>query len=195
MVKKIVKKQVPAVVKKAYNWGLENKKSVAIAIIILVAAVVFTSQLRAIISVGILALAGSFAQIYKRALRVPPAVEFVTFGTVMVGYVYGPWAGAIFGAVVTLSAEVISSAVDAFIIGYVPSRAIIGFTAAYMTGYSIVFVGIAMTLLYNLLAQPLYLLQPDFELRMKVVAFVVVNIIFNILVFRMLAEPILFLMG
>ena len=51
-----------------------------------------------------------------------------------------------------------------------------------------------MTLLYNFVAQPLYLLQGDIEIKGKTLIYVVSNVIFNIFLFRMLAEPVLFVM-
>jgi hypothetical protein len=188
-------KNAPAILGKAYDFMLRHKKAAALVIAFFILTLLFTSKIRIIISILLLAAAGAFGQVYRRSIRVPPAIEFVTFGTVLVGYSYGPWAGAIFGIVVTLAAEVMSSTIDAFVIGYVPSRAAIGVIASFLTAHGIVDVGIWMTIAYNVLAQPLYLLQPDAELRLKLVFFVTGNIIFNIMLFRLLAEPVLFLMG
>jgi hypothetical protein len=180
---------------KAQKLGLRHKRAVIIGTIILLLVIVFFSQMRTIFSVLLLGAAGAFGQMYRRMVRIPPAVEFVTFGTVLIGYVYGPWAGAIFGVLVTMTAEIMSSSIDAFVIGYVPARAAIGVIAAFLTSYDITTVGIGMTVAYNLLAQPLYMIQPDAELRLKLVFFVVGNVIFNIMLFKLLAEPVLFLMA
>ncbi|MFH1182323.1 MAG: hypothetical protein V1702_05165 [Candidatus Woesearchaeota archaeon] len=186
---------VPEFLGRAYKLCLRHKMAVIIAFAILLLTIIFTSEMRKIVSILLLATAGAFGQVYRRSIRIPPAVEFVTFGTVLVGYSYGPWAGAIFGIVVTLIAEIMSSTIDAFVIGYVPSRAAIGIISSFLTGHGIASVGIWMTIAYNVLAQPLYLLQPDAELRLKLVFFVTGNIIFNIMLFKLLAEPVLFLMG
>jgi len=187
--------KVPEFLGKIYKFCLRHKKEVILAFAILLLTIIFTSQMRKIISILLLAAAGAFGQVYRRSIRIPPAIEFVTFGTVLVGYSYGPWAGAIFGVVVTIAAEIMSSTIDAFVVGYVPSRAAIGVIASFLTAQGIVDVGIWMTVAYNVLAQPLYLLQPDAELRLKLVFFVTGNIIFNVMLFKLLAEPVLFLMG
>lgn len=187
--------KVQTFLRKFYKFCLKHRIAILIVFAVLLLIIIFTSEMRAIISILLLAAAGGFGQVYRRSIRIPPAIEFVTFGTVLVGYSYGPWAGAIFGIVVTLAAELMSSTVDAFVIGYIPARAAIGVIASFLPGQPIVTVGIWMTLAYNVLAQPLYMIQPDAELRMKLIFFVTGNIIFNILLFRLLAEPVLFLMG
>jgi hypothetical protein len=190
-----VERKVPESVKKLYLLGLRHKKAIIIAFAILVLAIFFTSQIRTVVAIGLLAAAGAFGQVYRRSIRIPPAIELVTFGTVIVGYSYGPWAGAIFGIIVTFAAEIMSSSIDAFVIGYVPARAVIGVISSYLTGYGIFAVGIWMTILYNILAQPLYLIQPDAELRLKLIFFVTGNIIFNILIFQFLGAAVIMLIG
>ncbi|MBN2454167.1 hypothetical protein JXB11_01340 [Candidatus Woesearchaeota archaeon] len=192
----MVKKRVPEFARRIYRWGRRNKKAVIISLLVIAAAMLFTSQVRAIVSIGILALAGTFSQVYKRVIRIPPAFELVTFGTVLVGYVYGIWAGAIFGIVVTIAAEIASSAIDAFVIGYIPARASAGIAAAIAAGYNvnIFWAGMLGVVVYNVIAQPLYMIQPDVELRMKLVFFLTGNFVFNFVIFRVLGEPVLFLM-
>ncbi|MBI2143897.1 hypothetical protein HYU17_01970 [Candidatus Woesearchaeota archaeon] len=136
----------------------------------------------------LLALIAVLSTIYKRYMRVPPAVELVTFSTVLAGVAYGPLVGALFGAVVTVAAEVLNSGIDAFIIGYIPARAVVGFTAAFFPGVNIVTLGLLMSLLYNAVAQPLYAFQSDAELRFKLFAFVLINVPFNFVVFSIAGE-------
>ena len=135
------------------------------------------------IALGLIAV---LSTIYKRFMMVPPAVELVTFSTVMVGLSYGPVAGAVFGAVVTLAAEIFNSGVDAFIIGYIPARAIVGAVSSFFPTANIVYLGLSMSILYNLISQPLYALQSDAELRVKLLAFVIVNVSSNFIIFSLL---------
>lgn len=135
-----------------------------------------------------LAALGIFSTYYKRLVRVPPAVELVTFGTVLVGVAYGPIAGAIFGAIVTLAAEILNSGIDFFIISYIPARAVVGFLSSFFPDSGMVALGSSMSLAYNALAQPLYAFQGDAELRMKLLLFVIVNVSFNFIAFSLLGE-------
>ena len=143
----------------------------------------FGHYLKDFVVLVLLATIGILSTSYKRYMRVPPAVELVTFSTVMASLAYGPVVGAIFGAVVTVLAEVFNSGIDAFIVGYIPARAIVGFTAAFFPTTSIVTLGLLMSILYNAVAQPLYALQSDAELKLKLIAFVVVNISSNFVIF------------
>lgn len=152
----------------------------------LVLILLFRDYIRDAIVLAALGLIAVLSTIYKRFMRVPPAVELVTFSTVMVGISYGPVTGAVFGAVITLAAEIFNSGVDAFIIGYIPARAIVGAVSAFFPAANIIGLGLWMSILYNLVAQPLYALQSDAELRMKLLAFVIINISSNFIIFSLL---------
>ena len=151
---------------------------------------VYRSFIKEVVLILILAIIGIFSTYYKRLTRVPPAVELITFGTVMVGLAYGPLMGALFGAIVTIIAEVFNSGIDFFIVGYVPARAIVGAVSSFFPGSSIIVLGSSMSLLYNAVAQPLYAFQSDAELRLKLLAFVLVNVSFNFLAFTLLGGPV-----
>ncbi len=152
----------------------------------LVLLMLFRNYIKDAVVLIVLGLIAIFSTIYKRFMRVPPAVELVTFSTVMVGISHGPVTGAIFGAVITLAAEIFNSGVDAFIIGYIPARAIVGAVSSFFPGANIVLLGLWMSILYNLIAQPLYALQSDAELRVKLLAFIIINIGSNFVIFTLL---------
>ncbi|MBI3036479.1 hypothetical protein HYY73_01830 [Candidatus Woesearchaeota archaeon] len=144
--------------------------------------------LKEAVVLALLAFIAVFSTLYKRFMRVPPAVELVTFATVMAGVAYGPVTGALFGAIITVVAEIMNSGIDAFIIGYVPGRAAVGFVSAFFPTANMVTLGLLMSILYNAVAQPLYAFQSDAELRFKLLAFVVVNISFNFIIFSLLGN-------
>lgn len=169
-----------------FSFLFRHKQLLFGAAIGLVLILLFRDYVRDAIVLAVLGLIAVLSTIYKRFMRVPPAVEMVTFSTVMVGLAYGPVAGAVFGAVATLAAEVFNSGIDAFIIGYIPARAIVGAVSAFFPGANIVMLGLWMSILYNLVAQPLYAIQSDAELRMKLLMFVIVNISSNFIIFSML---------
>ena len=164
----------------------QRKRLLFWTIAALMLLMLFRNYIKDIIILLTLGIIAVFSTIYKRFMRVPPAVELVTFSTVMVGISHGPITGAIFGAVITLAAEIFNSGVDAFIIGYIPARAIVGVVSSFFPGANIVLLGLWMSILYNLVAQPLYALQSDAELRVKLLAFIIINIGSNFVIFSLL---------
>ncbi len=161
--------------KKAFFWCLAG----------LLLLIILRAYIKTFVVIAVLGVISVFSTIYKRFMRVPPAVELVTFSTVLVGIAYGPVHGAVFGAVVTLIAEIVNSGIDAFIIGYVPARAIIGFVSSFFPQANIVVLGTLMSVLYNALAQPLYAFQGDVEVRMKLLAYLAINVPFNFVIFSL----------
>jgi hypothetical protein len=164
----------------------QNKRLVVLGAIGLAAIVVFSNVLvppLAIVALGIIA---SYSTSYKRIFRIPPAIELVTFTTVVVGLAYGPVVGALYGAIVTFTAELMTNALDVFILSFVPSRAVIGFAAGWLFDLfssSMLLTGLAASVLYNLLCQPMYLLMSDMGMRMKSVFFILLNVGSNFVIF------------
>ena len=156
------------------------------ALILLAAALLlflFFSEIKSIVVVILLALIGGFGQIYKRYVRITSAVEFVTFGTVVVSIAYGWVAGALFALTVSFASEVISGNIDAFMLVYLPVRTLSGVFAAFLPFGSVFITGIGTVLFINLLSQPVYLLQSDAEIRIKGIIYLIVNVFFNVLLF------------
>ncbi len=174
------------------NWlsgyGFHHKAIVVGALAGLLLVFTYRNIIKDVAVILILAALGIFSTYYKRFTRVPPAVELITFCTVMVGLAYGPVVGALFGAIVTVAAEIFNSGIDFFIIGYIPARAAVGALSAFFPATSVVMLGTSMSLAYNLIAQPLYAFQSDAELRMKLILFVIVNVTFNFLAFTLLGS-------
>ena len=177
---------------KLYDKILSNKWYLLAAFAILLLVVIFFgAQLKAIVIVAILAFFGAFGQIYKRTIKVPSAVEFVTFGTVIVAVAYGPVAGALFALAIGFAAEIISGGIDAFVVVYLPVKVLAGVAAGLVAIGNIALLGLLISIFINVLSQPIYLLQPDTEVRTKAIVFLVANISFNFLLFKLLGEIVL----
>lgn len=173
----------------SYFYYLQGHKFLALgALAGLLIAFSFRGYIKDALVIFLLGLVGIFSTYYKRYVRVPPAVELVTFGTVITGVAYGPVAGAVFGVVVTILAEVFNSGIDFFIVGYIPARAAVGFASAFFPAAGMIPLGLWMSVLYNVIAQPLYAFQSDAELRLKLFAFIITNISFNFLAFSFFGE-------
>ncbi len=175
-----------------------NSRVIAVIAALLLLLVFFSRVVVPALAVLALGVAASFSTSYKRIIRIPPAVELVTFTTIMVSLAYGPVVGAVYGAVVTFTAEIMTNALDVFIISFVPSRAIIALTAGFFFHQfngSIVLTGFVSSVLYNLLAQPFYLFMADVEMRVKSVFFILFNIGSNFIIFAVLGKIVAGLLG
>lgn len=177
---------------------LRNKRIVFGVVVLLVLAFVFSSYVMSALIVLVLGVAASFSTSYKRVIRIPPAVELVTFTTVIVSLKYGPVVGAVYAAVVTLAAETMTNALDVFIISFVPSRVAVALISGFVFsqfGGNIALAGLACSMIYNLLAQPFYLFMADVEMRVKAVFFVLMNVGSNFVIFAVLGRIAVRLLG
>ena len=174
-----------------FKRGMKNKQYVLLAFAAIIIFVLFTSQIKALIILSILGTAATFSTFYKRVFQAPPAFELITLTTVGVGIFYGHWIGALYAAVVSLSSEIASQALDPFSITYIPPRVATAFVAPwlYHNGTSVAMIGLLMSFLYNLLQQPVYWLLTDPEKRINSIYFGSLNIPLNFLIFKFLGVP------
>ena len=175
-----------------------NKKRVFLVFVALFILSIFGDIIIPAAIILALGTAASFSTSYKRVIRMPPAIELVTFTTIIVSLAYGPIIGAVFAGIVTLTAEIMTNALDIFIISFVPSRIIIALTAGFffnMFDGNIFLTGVASTILYNNLAQPFYLFLADVQMRAKSFFFVFLNIGTNFIFFTVLGPLLVKLLG
>ncbi len=171
------------------------KPKTAILLIIAVAILAFYGKnLKDIILVAVLGILASYSTIYKRTIRVPSAVELVTLGTVITGVAYGPVVGALFGIITTFASEIISSGIDVFTLFYATSRGVSGALAQFLVvtlNINIVAMGMIALLIFHAISDIIYLLSGDVEAKLKVVYFLVVNTLFNFLMFSLFGKALL----
>lgn len=182
-----------------YAEILKYKTRIILAAAVAVILLAFGVHWKTIVFFPPLFLAAAFSTFYKRIVRVPPAFELVSLTTVVVGITHGPLVGALFGATAALAAEIINGAIDAFIVGYVFGRivmgALAGIIASAFPAASVVVVGMALLVLFNLIAQSLYLLQGDPEAKIKTAIYVFLNLAINWLLFSIAGQPLLKLLS
>jgi len=167
------------------------KREIAIIMVLLALIIFFIDIIIPAVVIITLGVISTFSTSYKRFIRMPPAFELITFTTVLVSLAYGPIVGAIYGAVVSFSAEIMTNALDVFIITFVPTRAIIGLTAGFLFDLfngNILYTGFAASIMYNVIAQPLYIFMADVEMRLKSTYFFFLNIGFNFIIFALLGK-------
>lgn len=163
-----------------------SPKAVFLMLAVIAVIALFGRNLKDIILVAVLAFAASYSTIYKRTIRMPSAVELVTLGTVVTGAAYGPLVGALFGIFTTIASEIISSGVDVNTLFYAVSRGIAGGVAQLLIvnfGLGVVMAGMAALVIFHVVSDFIYVVSGGIEAVPKVVYFVVVNTLFNLLVF------------
>lgn len=161
-------------------------KTVLLIVVVVAILALFGRNIKDILLVSALAVAASYSTIYKRTIRVPSAVELVTFGTVITGAAYGPLAGALFGILTTIASEIISSGVDVNTLFYAVSRGIAGGLAQMLMlnfGLGVVITGMAALVIFHVVSDAIYVMSAGVEAVPKVAYFVIVNTLFNFIMF------------
>lgn len=171
------------------------KPKTAILLILAVAILAFYGKnLKDIILVAVLGIVASYSTVYKRTIRVPSAVELVTLGTVITGVAYGPVVGALFGIITTFASEIISSGIDVFTLFYATSRGLSGALSQFLVvtfSLNIVLMGMIALVIFHAISDAIYILSGDVEAKLKVVYFLVVNTLFNFLMFSLFGSLLL----
>ncbi len=169
-------------------------KTIFLLIAALAVVLLFGRHIKDILLVSGLALAASYSTIYKRTFRFPSAVELVTLGTVVTGAAYGPLPGVLFGVITTIASEVISSGVDVNTLFYAVSRGIAGGVAQVLIlnfGVGVLAMGMIALVIFHVVSDAIYLVSGGIEAVPKIVYFIIVNTLFNLLVFAFLGGPLL----
>jgi len=160
-----------------------------LAIVIVIAAVLLLYIFRSIVEViavmAVFIVLGSVSMMYNRWIKVSLGVEFIMLGIVVTGMLYGRWQALIVGIVALFFAEVLS---DRFT--YSTFVSFIGiFVVAMVIPLLITWVGIWMTLLYDVIILPGYMLLGSSPWRSLL--FFTTHIFFNAWIFMVVAPRIL----
>lgn len=174
----------------------EHKWYVIFSVTLAIMLVLFTAQVKAFFVITGLGLLATFSTLYKRVLQAPPVFELTTLTTVAVSVFYGPIVGALFTFVITITSEVMAQALDPFSVTYIFPRIAVAFVSPllFSGGMDIGLLGLLMSLLYNVLQQPVYWLLTDPEKRIKSVYFSSLNIPLNFIIFKFVGEPLFVLL-
>ena len=182
-------KEVVQEIKIALEPLVKRKKLFIILAVVALIALLVSSVNKDLFFVFLLVLLGSVSMIYNLWLRISLGIELVMLATVLCAVVYGPVVGVLVGFFTLLFAEIISTMIsyNTFIsfIGVV----IVGVVASTYSGDNITSWGIAMTILYDLIIIPGYLITGSDPFRSFV--YVVTHILWNIWVFSVVAPSLL----
>jgi len=126
--------------------------------------------------IAIFLLLSSVSLIYNRWLKTSLGIEFVMLSTVMTARVYG-----------LTAAEIIGTGFNARTLISLGAIAIIGLITPFFSSLSILAAGMILTIIYDLMIIPFYLLAGSSPGRSAL--FVVTHIIWNLWVFAVMAPP------
>ncbi|MBI4438707.1 hypothetical protein HY640_02135 [Candidatus Woesearchaeota archaeon] len=184
-------------INKLWALILVKKQYFFFSVIALILAYVFglsVELLEGMAVISVLFFLASISIIYKRYFRAPPAFELMTFGTVVVTAKYGLIVGMFFGALSQIVAEIVSGAIDAQIVIFVPARTMLAVWTSIAVNIFVIkdvfILGMIAIAAYNLMVQPISFIMGDAQLKAKTIYYTIVYTIANFFVFSILSGPV-----
>ena len=172
------------------NKILKSKTNILLLLLIIFLILYASIKLKLIFFVGLLSLIGSLSMIYIR--YVPElyvtGVELCMMATVLCAKVYGSTVGSFVGFFSLTAAFVISGRIKYTYFISILALTIVGFIVPYFN-LSITTLGITMTIIYDLIVLPLYVLTGS-RIPSSIIYFIS-HVLFNYWVFSNLAPIIL----
>ena len=182
-------REVWSEVKITFKPLVEKKKALAFLVLLLVVALVLGRYIKALLFICVLTIVASLSMVYNLVIRLSLGFEFIMLATVLCSVAYGPIVGVAVGLVSLFFAEFISTKLTYNTFVSFIGITIIGFIASFNGGGNITMWGIFMTVLYDLIIIPGYLITGSHPIKCFI--FVVTHIPWNIWVFSVLAPRVL----
>jgi len=175
------KSKIPFLIKKRF--------SIVLAVIALLLLFLFRDLIQMLAVMAAFIILGVFSLMYGRWFKPSIGVELIMLGTVTTGMIYGTIPAIIVGWIALFFAEVLTNRFTySTFISFI-GLFVIALVIPLLQNLSITWVGILMTLLYDLIIAPGYLLMGSHP--WKTIVFVTPHIIFNLWVFVFVA-PLVF---
>ena len=143
-----------------------------------------------------LTIIGAFSTYYRKYVKLTFGFETVTLATVLTTVAYGPVIGSIVGLVSAFGAEFIPELIDPssffWILSYIP----VAFAVHSMnaSGVPLFWLGMIATVIQNVIAEPIRIFSGDELMRGMGVLSVGGSTVSNIILFSVVASPLLSLM-
>ncbi|MBI2575243.1 hypothetical protein HYV82_05150 [Candidatus Woesearchaeota archaeon] len=167
------------------EWCLRKKLRIALALAAAIAAFFLFSLLKGVFLVALFIVAGAASLLYNRFIRTSLGIELITLAIVLTGRLYGPGAAIFSGFTALLLAELATESLQHKTIVSFTGIFVIGFLTQFFSGASIMLEGIALTLVYDAIIMPGYLILGSNPARC--ILFLVTHIAFNIWLFTTVA--------
>ncbi len=174
-----------------YLHLLFEKKTAIILILLMILLLGFAKSLVFVIGLLLInVILGLIVRPFKQFLS---GVEIVTLITIVPSLAYGGVSGAIVGGIALITNFIAIQRVTFIVLIMLPTMVVLALVAPLFGGLGITAVGIGANIIYNLvLLLSVVLLGRDLP---KVSIYVVVNTLFNILIFKTVAPGLLRVMG
>ncbi|KYK25263.1 hypothetical protein AYK26_02165 [Euryarchaeota archaeon SM23-78] len=158
----------------------EKKKIKWVLLVLLVSIGAFLVS-KSFFFISLFLLISIFFYMLISRLRFSVGLEFVTISTILIGAAYGPFAGILMGVVGRLI-EAFSTRRLFSLPVTLPLYALLGYFAGVYAGTNIVLFGIVLSVLYAIASGVLTFLLLGGRLR-KVMTFLIIEVIINVLFF------------
>lgn len=182
-------KEVWSEIKIAFKPLAKRKKALAFLAFLVLVALALGRYNKALLFIPGLTILASLSMIYNLFFRISLGFEFIMLATVLCSVVYGPVVGVCVGLVSLFFAEFISTKLTYNTFVSFIGIAIVGFVASFYTGGNIAMWGIFMTILYDVIIIPGYLLTGSNPIKCFI--YVITHIPWNVWVFSVIAPRLL----
>jgi hypothetical protein len=185
-------------IKPITDWIFKSRAHAIMLAIILISIFIIINLISDVVKdvliISFLMLIGGISKIYQRFFKVQLGIEFIMLATVISGYVYGPFVGAIVGFFTFALATYFSGFFSHTLVISFIMITLVGAAAALFSNTSIKTAGITLTLIYNLLFIPIYI--GWFRGRVtRIFMFSITHILWNVWVFSTIAPFIMTLIS
>ena len=141
----------------------------------------------------LLTITASFSTYYRRYIKFTLGFETVTFATVIATVAYGPTVGIAVGLVSAFAAEFIPQMIDPSSFLWIFSYVLVALATWFLHGWGVpvFWLGMVASFIQNAVAEPIRIFSGDDYLRGMGIFSVVGSTMWNILLFSVLAGPVL----
>lgn len=167
------------------KWCFEKKVPIVLIILGLITTFLLFSLLKQLFLMALFVAIGSASLLYNRFIRTSLGFELITLGTVMTGLLYGPVSAVIVGFTSLLLAELFNGSLQHKTLVSFIGIIVIGFATAIFQDSTITTAGIALTIIYDLIIVPGYMILGSNPIRTGL--FLVTHLVFNIWLFTTIA--------
>lgn len=170
-----------------------NKTNLFLSILLGLLLIIFFSTIKdAFIIIFLIALSW-VTKFYQRYMMVHLGIDFIILAIVTTSVAYGPLIGSIVGLISLFLATLWTCKFTPSVMMSFPMIIVIAFFAYAMRDANIIFLGIMLTVMYDLVLESIYLFVLGGRFH-RAAIFVSTHILFNVWAFAMLAKPLLSIM-
>jgi len=168
-----------------------NIKSIAFFIVLLLMILLFRKKVFSMTITLLLILAACILPIYKRLIFVSLGFELITFCSVVFAFAFGPLVAVICTLIIVAASSFISWGLDTAMLPKMGVYILMTLLAALLSGFEISLAGKIITVVMNLAFAVIYYFMYGPAQLLSGTLSIVINIIFNFVIFTKYAEPVL----